>query len=177
MNYPSVTTVLQPYGSYDHVDPEVLARAADRGKRVHDVAAALGQGFYVPVSEECAGYILSFKNWFYANVKEVVAVEREYIHPTRRYIGHPDIVFVHIEDFIAVVDYKTPVGLLRPWACQCVGYLELIRANGIDVKKAGSLRLDPMGGPAKMQWYDQAEGPALAAFLGALTAWHYLKGR
>jgi hypothetical protein len=33
--YARVTEILQPYTSFDGIDPAVLAKAADRGTRVH----------------------------------------------------------------------------------------------------------------------------------------------
>jgi hypothetical protein len=177
MNLPSVTTVLQPYTDFTKINPDVLARAIERGKLVHKVAAALAMDFYFPYPEEHEGYIVSFQNWFKANVKRVIAVEVELVHPTRGYLGHPDLIAEMIEGFIAVIDNKTPVGLQATWGAQCAGYLDLARANGINAEKSGTLRLDPAGGLAKMDWFPGPEGPPLVAFFNALEAWKYFKRR
>jgi hypothetical protein len=158
------------------VNPDTLARAVERGKIVHKVAAALAMDFYYPYPEEYTGYINSFENWFKANVKRVIAVEVELVHPTRGYIGHPDLIAEMVEEIIGVIDLKTPIALQKTWGAQCAGYLDLARANGINAEKGGTLRLDPSGGLAKMDWYPGPEGPALVAFYNALEAWKYFKG-
>ena len=177
MDFVSVTEALAPFQDFSKISPETLTRATERGKWIHAAAAALAIGFYVPpVPPQYAGYVLSFKNWFRLNVKKVIAVERTFTDPVRKIIGRPDLICILIDQTDAdVIDHKTPIAEGPTWCAQCAAYLNLVNLNGITVRRSGSLRLDPLGNPAKMNWYEGREAADYAAFLNALNAYRYFK--
>ncbi len=181
---PSVTEVLKPFADYDKIPERYLDPASERGKRVH--AACSSIALKVPIlrrDPEDEGYIQSFRIWFDRYVIRVVGVELELKDPNLHFIGHLDFLFELIPGMIpelgagdlVVIDLKTPIVRQRAWAAQAVSYLHLVTINKYPAKAAGSLQLDPEGGPARLNWYVEKSARDFAAFLNALSAWNYFK--
>lgn len=172
----SVTQVLGVYADFSKVKPEVLERASQRGTAVHSYCAAYAQKLWVPtVPSDCDGYVISFRKWFDFMVKDVLFVEQRFYHPSYHYGGMPDLGVVLKDGARCLIDNKTPVALQKTWKAQIAGYLELVRANNIPMDKGGSLRLDPNGKMAKLDWYLE-EALYFNAFLSALNAYRFFKG-
>ena len=157
MIYPSVTTVLQPWADFSHIPPAVLEAASLRGTAVHDICANIARGLLVMnVPEEAAGYVASFQRWFDFLVDEVLLVETRLVDTDFGYHGEPDLIIKAKHGEIILVDNKTPVQLVKTWRLQCAGYNNLATKNDMKPDKAGSLRLDPNGGIAKMTYYENS---------------------
>ena len=174
-DYPSVTQVLGLVTDFSNIRPEVLEHASQRGTQVHAYSAAYSRKLWVPrVPEDCAGYFQSFVSWSDTMVEEVLFVETEFIDDKLGYIGHPDLGVILKGGIGALIDLKTPVALQKVWKAQLAAYLKPVQKKFPQIKKAGSLRLDPDGGTAKMAWYDESERD-FAAFVNLLFAFKYFK--
>lgn len=179
MNLPSVTQVLSPYADFSMVPPDVLEAAADRGSKVHAICAGIALGEWVPKPPpELSGYVNSFRHWF-QYVDQVWLVEEELVDQTYGFMGHPDLAVSLIgdDDFIRVVDLKTPATKTPTWAAQIAAYNNLVSRAfpGRAIRRSGTLRLRKDGRPPIFDEY-QESARDLLAFLSALTAWKYFKG-
>ena len=173
MDYPSVTQVLGLVTDFSNIQPYVLDHAAYRGSRVHASCSAYAQNLWVPhLEEEFSGYYQSFTRWFDAMVDEVLFVEREFVDPDLGYKGHPDLgVVLKGTKENAIIDLKTPLAIQKTWGVQLAGYLHLTKKQ-FQIQKIGSLRLDPNGWTAKINWYEKSERE-FAVFLNLLFAYKY----
>lgn len=181
MKYPSVTTILSPWTDFSMVPEARLEAAAERGREVHKICAAIAKGLWAPCPVELQGYVHSFRNWLDGYVHTVHGVELELMDATYGYVGHPDLIATLVgEDAVCVIDVKTPVTEQRSWACQLAAYADLIEVDptsGITVvDRLLSLRLSPGGKVPKITEYTSMRQRAFVAFLGALNAWRFLKG-
>src|SRR6202043_750229 len=62
--YMRVTQVLAPFSGLNHISPEILQRAADRGPQVHLICDAIISGMgYPEFPASLKGYVESFKQW------------------------------------------------------------------------------------------------------------------
>jgi hypothetical protein len=173
---PSVTQILRGFGGYENIPPEVLEKAAARGIEVHEACYrhALGIWSPKPVSEEARGYVESFKRWAEKWLVGVIAAEEEYLDPTYRIKGHPDLVCrLRHEERPVIVDYKTPVTRNRTWCLQLAGYLHLVREAGIEASRAFVLQLHKDGRMARAVSYAE-QARDLSAFLAAAQVYNYI---
>ena len=172
--YVRVTEILGQYTDFSRIPGPVLEHASARGTEVHAICSAIATGMWVPsISEECHGYVDSFRRWFEL-VDEVLLVEERLYDRTFYYTGQVDlIVRLRGDKSPRVVDLKTPITKGRTWAAQIAAYNRLAEFDrGILCRNSGTLRLSPHGRTAK---FDPCNPPAeaLAAFLSALTAYRY----
>lgn len=171
MYYPSVTTILKPYSDFSRVNPGVLEYAADRGVNVH--AACAAYALDLPIDDlyyDEEPYFESFKKWYDSTVKMVVSIEQEYRCDKYRFLGHPDIVCILIDNSKVVVDFKTPVQYKRLWSLQLSAYAHLT-----NVDRAFALRLSPEGKRAKVNENKNWQRD-FNIFLNALAVYHYFNG-
>jgi hypothetical protein len=171
MIYSSVTEVLKPWSDFSRIPPAVLEAASARGTIVHDICANIARGIFVMnVPEEAARYVASFQRWFDFLVNEVLLVETRLVDTDFGYHGEPDLIIKAKHGEIILVDNKTPVQLVKTWRLQCAGYNNLAEKNGMKPDRTGSLRLNPDGGIAKMEYY-QNSLTDFNYFLQALNLW------
>ena len=157
MIFASVTEILKPWSDFSRIPPAVLEAASVRGTAVHDICATIARALPVmSVPVECSGYVASFHRWFDLIVDEVLLVETRLVDTALGYHGEPDLIIKAKHGEIILVDNKTPLQLVKSWQLQCAGYFNLADKNGMKPDKTGSLRLDPDGGIAKMQYYDNS---------------------
>lgn len=174
---PSVTQVLAPFVDYSQVPEHVLARASERGSRVHAICAAKLLGlWHAPVTEDVAGYVKSFESWSRV-VSDVILIEAELEDTALGYCGHPDALLVIKGDAVnSAVDWKTPRTLMLPWRVQLAAYRNLFEVNGHDVARQFSLRLCPNGGAAKLNEYTGTVRADFSIFASALNAYRFFQG-
>lgn len=172
----SVTQVLAPYADFSGIPVAVLEHAAARGTRVHAACAAYAQGlFVVPLEADAKPYFQSFRRWFDYTIDEVVAVEKELIHPFG-FVGHPDlIVKIRGDKHPSVVDLKTPAAVNKLWRAQLAAYVNCANKNGIPAKRGMSLRLKKDGSFPIVNEYNPA-AEDWAAFLNAFYSHQYFMG-
>ena len=175
---PSVTQVLSPFADFSKIPEGVLEYAAWRGTEVHRLCACYAKGLPIigEVKPSCAGFLLSYQQWFDRCVEKVHLVEAELTHPAYGYCGHPDLIATLRGDpGPTMIDLKTPAVESPTWKGQLSAYDELARVNDRPVIRCGSLMLKRDGGIAKFKEYKR-DGRDLAAFLAALTAFRFFGG-
>jgi hypothetical protein len=171
-----VTEVISDYSDFSMVPPDVLNMASERGTAVHALCAAYAKGIYTPVPEPYGGYLNSFMSWFDSEVYRVIDLERRFTHKAFGFTGQPDLIVVLYNGEIVLIDLKTPVTKYKTWKAQLAAYLRLARAEYPGIKKAGSLRLNPDGKTATMDWLEPKEElVAFNAFLSKLNADRYFR--
>ena len=174
-----VTEILKPYMEENpRATPGSLAEEMyfQRGSFVHDWCAAYSKKIWMPiVVDEYLGYIASFRTWFDKYVVKVFFVEQEFRDEDLGFSGRPDLGCILRGDEEGVLpDYKTSAATQRWWQGQNAAYLHLVQKAGFPIKRAGSLKLNADGKPAKFIPCDVPK-EAFAAFLSALNAYRYFK--
>jgi len=175
---PSVTQVLSPWSDFSRISEDVLARAAERGTQVHRICAAIALGLWVPnIPPECAGYVLSFQAWLTV-VQDVIFCEERLHDPVYGFNGMPDmIVRIKGDSGHSLLDLKSPAAVAPTWRIQLAAYQRLAEANGYNISRVFSLRLDKNGGRAKVDEYTGTSANDLRVFLACLTAFkHFSNG-
>lgn len=178
---PSVTvvisTVFKHWFNFDCVPEDVLEAAKERGTDVHKACAAIALNLVPMVSPEYQGYIVSFLRWRDLMVDEFLLVEERLFDHDLGYHGQPDLVVLSRQSDIILPDLKTPKGLMPTWKWQLPAYDHLITKNkGLRIDRCGSLRLNPDGGPAKMDYYqDKDRKRNFTVFLSALNVYKSAK--
>lgn len=175
--YARVTEILQPFAFFDGIDPAVLARAADRGSRVHKYCELYTQNLLIEkIDEDCRPYVESFVQWFDAMVEEIWVSEMRL--SCRKYLvtGKLDMVATLKGDKEeTIVDLKTPQQASLSWRLQTAAYRYLMRAcEGIDIPRRICLILDKEGGKPKIVEYTDHETDE-RLFLGAAELFHFFK--
>lgn len=181
MNLPHVTEIISQVGKYwlsfDHVPPDRLEFACQRGSDFHRLAALHAQKLWVDeVPDSCVGFFSSFTAWFLDFVEEVVLVEQTLVHPTLRYTGTPDaIVRMKGDTWLTLLDWKTPRVFSKSWRLQLAAYKSLADENGYlqSLERVASLQPHPDGGRAKFEEYTKSLTPDFAVFLSGLNVWRY----
>jgi len=174
---PSVTQVLRPFVDFSRIPEDVLEYAAWRGTEVHRLCSIYAKGLPIigEIKPSCAGYFLSFQQWFDLAVEKAHLVEAELEDPTYQYHGHPDLICTLRGDpGMTLIDLKTPITESPTWRGQIAAYARLAEVNNHPVIRCGSLQLKQDGGRAKFREYKR-DGRDFAAFLAALTAQRYFK--
>jgi hypothetical protein len=129
----------------------------------------------VDFDEKYEVYFKSFQK-FEPRIKEVVLVEERLADYDNGYCGQPDLVFLDIDDMLALVDWKTGKAISKTWALQTGGYSLLLKSQkDIIVKKNMIVRLrdDETKNPL-INVYDVAESERL--FMNQLELFKLLGG-
>ncbi len=175
--YARVTEILQPFTSFDGIHPAVLAKAADRGTRVHKYCELYTQNLLIEkVDEDCRPYIESFTQWFDAMIEDVWVSEMRLSCSKYLVTGKLNMVTRLKEDKSeTIVDLKTPQQASLSWRLQTAAYRYLMRAcEGIDIPRRICLILDKEGGSPKIVEYTDHEADE-RLFLGAAELFHFFK--
>jgi hypothetical protein len=176
--YTRVTEILSAYTDFSHIEPSVLANAADRGTRVHRFCELYVKNLLIePVDEDCKPYVDSFISWFDFIVDEVIQAEQRLFCDKWKITGQIDlIVKMKNSDSIYIVDIKTPQQSSKSWALQTSAYKHLVETNSnIKVGFRGCLMLDRQGGEPKMVGYENHDRDA-ELFFSACKLHQYFKG-
>ncbi|UJX41733.1 PD-(D/E)XK nuclease family protein [Desulfovibrio sp. JY] len=174
---PSVTRILSPWADFSRVPDDVLAHAAERGTLVHRACACRLTGVWSPpVSPEVAGYVLSFEQWA-PIVTDVILCEEELVDEAAGYQGHPDLICrLQGDNFLSVIDFKTPLARAKAWRPQLAAYQALARKRGLDVRRLMSVRLKKSAGRPIVNESTATAAHDLAVFRNALACWQYFNG-
>jgi hypothetical protein len=177
----SVTEVLSVFGNYSQVNPQVIAEAQARGRRVHAAAAARLSGTFqvTPLEPGDEGYLQSLESWIEEMVRDVIDVDPELVDDALGYKGHPDLICRMHSGSGVVVDYKTPVVEAPTWRSQVAAYRSLAAKSYshhafMMRPLTMALMLSADGRMGKAVLY-QTSDRDFQAFLAALTAYRYFK--
>jgi hypothetical protein len=133
--YLRVTTVLEPYSNLKSIDPVVVARAAERGQRVHDYCEAYASNLFIgEVDIDCKNYFDVFCKWFDENVTKVKFLETRCNSPILRITGRFDMIAqLKGSDEFCIIDYKTPQTESRSWQLQTAAY-QILASECLDIE-------------------------------------------
>jgi PD-(D/E)XK nuclease superfamily len=145
---PSVTQTLDDNRlrlDYSQVPPAILARAAERGRAVHQATVDDDAGTFDPltVSIEVAAYVEAWRAFKRDRRVEIIASERQYVHPHFDYGGTIDrVIRADGARCPVVVDLKT--GMHAGTGYQLAGYAELFCcASGVPIVERWAVELHP----------------------------------
>jgi hypothetical protein len=151
-NYTRVTNVLYPFSGLEHIDPKIVAHAAERGTRVHQICEAIVQGLGEHgVDDEVKGYVESFKQWW-ALGHEVLMMEQRFWCDELKITGQVDFI-IKTEDGLAIVDIKTSSKPSKTWPAQGAAYAYLARKASHDIQKIYFLHLSKHGNAPRIFEY------------------------
>jgi hypothetical protein len=150
--YLRVTNVLYPFSGLDKIDADIVAKAADRGTRVHKICEGIISGLGdIGTDEETWGYVESFKRWWQLG-HAVVAMEERFWDDDLKITGQVDII-LETSEGLAIVDLKTSSRPSKTWQAQGSAYAYLAKRDGFDIKKIFFLHLNKHGKEPKLIEY------------------------
>jgi PD-(D/E)XK nuclease superfamily protein len=182
--YVRVTDLLAPYNGLQGIDPIVLEKAADRGKRVHAYCELYAQSLLIgDIDDDCKGYVDSFSDWFDSIVAEVLSFEERIFDQEHRLTGQYDlIVKFKGSDSKILIDIKTPAQSNPTWALQTAAYMWMLNRKGPErlVDRRGCLMIDRNGKFATFKEYGTSPSDDIrdrSVFIGILEAYRYFFDR
>lgn len=155
---PSVTQVLAPLSSFDGVPAQVLEAKRDLGHRVHLACQLHDEDDLdeASVEPDVAPYLEAYRRFLADTDARVVLNEGRVYHPTYRYAGTLDRVFLISADHW-LVDLKTCFTTPRAAGPQTAAYLMALttmlgnvrptRRAALRLRPDGTYRLDPLDRP------------------------------
>lgn len=171
-NYLRVTEILYPFSGLDKIDSEIVAHAADRGTRVHQICEAIVAGIgEFGIDEELSGYVESFKKWWNLGHK-LISMEQRFWDDQLHITGQVDLI-IDTPDGVAIVDLKTSSKVSKTWMGQGCAYAYLAKNAGIQVKKILFIHLNKFGKPPKIHEYEIDE----SFFLSCLKVYKHFFGK
>lgn len=171
-NYKRVTQVLYPFSALQHIDADIVAHAAERGTKVHNICEAIINGLGdFGIEEETKGYVDSFKIWWEQGI-EVVTIEERFYCDDLKLTGQVDLI-IKTPEGLAIVDLKTSSKPSKTWPAQGSAYGYLAKKAGYDIKKILFLHLNKQGKPPKIFEYPVDD----SFFLGIYRVYkHFFSG-
>lgn len=151
-NYLRVTHVLYPFSGLQSIDPDIVANAARRGTKVHQICEGIVSGLgEIGVDDETWGYVESFKKWWGEGL-DVEAMEKRFWDDELRITGQVDFI-IRDESGLTIVDIKTSSRPSKTWEAQGSAYAYLAKKAGYDIKKIVFLHLNKHGKEPKLYEY------------------------
>lgn len=148
-----VTEVFKPFNGLDKIDPEIVANAARRGKRVHDICEGIVKGVDPwEIPDEVKGYVNSFRKWWDEG-QQVLAVEKRFFCSNLMITGQVDYI-IQAPEGAVILDLKTTYKPSKTWPLQGSAYAYLARQNGYDIKGIHFLHLSKHGIKPHLYVYD-----------------------
>lgn len=170
-NYVRVTSVLYPFSGLEKIDPEIVARAAQRGTKVHKICEAIIEGLgELGIDDETRPYVESFKKWWNKG-HDVIEIERRFWCDRLCVTGQIDLI-INTSEGLAIVDLKTSSAPSKTWKAQGSAYAYLAKKAGLDIKKIYFLHLLKTGKEAKIHEYPVDDG----FFFSIFRVWEHFFG-
>jgi len=152
-HYLRVTTILYPFSGLKGIDPSVLASAAERGTKVHEIIDAFEEGIGLFELElALKGYFESYTKW--ATGKKFLKKPERFYCDVLKITGEIDAMYKDGKDLV-IVDYKTPVRESKTWAMQATAYSYLAKQSGYDIKRVEFVKLDKTSKEPKIYVYEE----------------------
>ena len=151
-NYLRVTSVLYPFSGLQNIDPDILANAARRGTKVHQICEGIAQNLgEIGIDDETWGYVESFKKWW-GEGQDVATMEERFWDDEFHITGQVDFI-IKTEAGLAIVDIKTSSRPSKAWQAQGSAYAYLAKKSGYDIKRIIFLHLNKHGKSPKLHEY------------------------
>lgn len=167
-NYTRVTNVLYPFSGLEKIDADVVAHAAERGTKVHQICEGIMQDLgEIGTDEETWGYVQSFKRWWEKG-HDVIIMEKRFYDDELEITGQVDLI-LNTPDGLVIVDLKTSSKPSKTWPAQGSAYAYLAKREGYDIQKIQFLHLNKHGKEPKIYEYPVDDG----FFLSILRVWKH----
>lgn len=136
-----------------YIKPDILANAANRGTRVHDICEGIVKGLGEwNVTDDIRGYVDSFKLWWQSG-HTVLALEKRFYCSELMITGQVDMI-INTPQGAVILDLKTSSKPSKTWPLQGSAYAYMARKDGYDIKGIHFLHLDKLGKPPHLYVYD-----------------------
>lgn len=148
-----VTEILSPFSGLDRIPKDILANAAKRGTKVHDICEGIVKGLGEwGIDDETRGYVHSFKKWWETGIK-VLALEQRFYCSELMITGQVDMI-IESEEGAIILDLKTSSKPSKTWPLQGSAYAYMARKNGYDIRGIHFLHLNKHGMKPDLYVYD-----------------------
>ena len=175
VNVPSVTQVVEQLHNFGGVDPQVLARAAERGVLIHRACEFLARGVldWSTVDSSILPEVVAFQEWLEVSGFHPILVESVVGSKRYKFAGRLDLVGI-LKSGLCLIDIKTG-GQYPAYSVQtaglAVGLWECLGIEGVLGPRLNRYCLYLKGSTAKMVAHTDVRDPSL--FFAALTCSHY----
>ncbi len=162
-NYDRITNILYPFSGLEKIDSAIVAHAAARGTKVHQICEGIIRGLgEIGVDDETRGYVESFKSWWEKG-HDVVMMEQRFWDDDLKITGQVDLI-LRTPEGLAIMDLKTSYRPSKTWEAQGTAYAYLAKKAGHDIKKIYFLHLNKYGKEAKIYEYPVDDSFFLSIF-------------
>lgn len=152
-DFTRVTEILKPYSGLDKINPDIVANAGRRGKKVHDICEGIVTGIGIwDLPEEVKGYVNSFQKWWTEGHK-VLAVEKRFFCSELMITGQVDYI-INAPEGAMILDLKTSYKPSKTWPLQGSAYKYLAKKSGYDIQGIHFLHLSKHGIKPHLYVYD-----------------------
>ena len=133
--YTRVSSILQQWDTFGHIDKTTLLSKAELGTRVHEAIDSHHKGLYMPLDDKANWYFESFVRWEKSIKPKIVRNEERYYCDKMMITGQIDALMeIPGESKPVLVDYKTSAcESAKMWPLQACFYHYLVEKAGIDV--------------------------------------------
>lgn len=143
-SYTRITEILNPFTKLHLIDREILAKAAERGTKVHDYCELyMGNLLIEEIDENCKNYVNAFIDWFDKTVQNVIFIEKRIYDDDYMITGKADVLlqFKNSHENI-LLDLKTSEIESKTWRLQTAAYAMMIEKHlKIKVHRRACLKL------------------------------------
>ena len=158
-----VTNVLYPFSGLDKINVDIVAHAAERGTKVHNICEGIIEGLgEIDVDEETSPYVESFKQWW-SQGHDVFMLEKRFWDDDLQLTGQVDLI-LNTSQGLVLLDLKTSSKPSKTWEAQGSAYAYLAKKDGYDIKKIYFLHLNKQGKEPKIYEYPVDDSFFLAIF-------------
>ncbi len=178
---PSVSEIIRPVTSFDHIDPEVLARKTEIGRHAHklcewhDLKIKIDKASIDPAVEP---YFTAYKKFCREMKPKWVNVETRDHHRLHHYAGTLDrLGWINKEAWL--IDLKTVVTVSPTTGLQTAGYVAIHQSNLLGKVGAASQMLYPKRGALQLKddgtyrLVEFTESLDWPTFLSLLNLWRW----
>jgi hypothetical protein len=174
--YTRVSTILQQWDTYGHIDQDVLQNKCRIGTNVHEAIAGHGSGIYTPLDCVEEGYFASYLKWAEAVKPTYIQSEQRYYCDDMHITGQIDaIIKMPGDERPMLLDYKTSAAESpKMWPLQACYYYYLCVHNGLELSpRLLFLQLQRNGDVAKIYEYTYSQR-LWQVCVAAWTTYRYL---
>lgn len=131
--YPRVSDIIakQNMDAFVGIPVDTLAKAAERGDKVHAYCTAWAKNLWIDVAEEeYKPYVDAFINWAEENIDTVIYAEERLYDDDLRFSGKFDMIAkMKSDNKIKLLDIKTSCIKSKTWPVQLAAYAHLCTKN------------------------------------------------
>lgn len=169
---PGVTTILEPLNCFEGIPPDVLERAAERGRQVHEAIHLYNVDdlAWDSLDLEIAGYLTGYVAFLKESRMQVFLSERQVASPKYGYAGTLDL-FGELNGRRALIDAKSTAVFPRSVGPQLQGYEQALKeTTGDTVQRRYCLHLKRDGAYKLIECKNPQD---FTVFISCLNLWKW----